>query len=111
MNNASNVPLFSDAVTFGTYLFSGTEVEGFGGVSPPPEIEGDISLISTYSADRVCINRHNLGVNIVFADYSVRKVPLKGLWKLKWNKPFDTHNARTLSDVFWPDWLKGSSSN
>ncbi len=105
MKNARNVPLFSDAILFGTYLFSGTTPEENGKLSPPPGLEGDTSQSGSYNASRVCINRHNLAVNVVFADYSVRKVGLKGLWKLKWNKPFDVQNAQTLPGAYWPDWM------
>jgi prepilin-type processing-associated H-X9-DG protein len=38
---------------------------------------------------RFCINRHDGYVNGVFLDCSVRKVGLKELWKLKWNRKFD----------------------
>jgi len=49
-----------------------------------------------------CINRHKNGsIHILFADWSVRKVPLKELWRLKWNRDFDTSTV-----VAWPDWMQ-----
>ena len=43
----------------------------------------------------VCMDRHNGGINIVFADASARKVALKELWTLKWNPHFNTANQWT----------------
>jgi len=50
------------------------------------------------------INRHNGFVNSAFCDGSVRKVGLKGLWRLKWNREFNTNNAQANAapeDWFW----------
>jgi len=38
---------------------------------------------------RVCLNRHDGYVNMVFLDYTVRKVGLKELWRLKWHRMYD----------------------
>ena len=43
-------------------------------------------------------------------DYSVRKVGLKELWKLKWHRQFDTNGPWTVAGGVrkgdWPDWMK-----
>ncbi|MBN1359444.1 MAG: prepilin-type N-terminal cleavage/methylation domain-containing protein [Sedimentisphaerales bacterium] len=49
---------------------------------------------------RFCIDRHAQGINAVFLDYSVRKIWLKELWRVKWSKRFNT--AR---EVAWPEWM------
>jgi hypothetical protein len=49
---------------------------------------------------RACVNRHN-GVNSVFLDGSVKKVGLKHLWRLKWNR--DWPEDYPLPD--WPYWM------
>ena len=33
---------------------------------------------------RVCLNRHSGGINMLFRDWSVRKVGLKENWTLNW---------------------------
>ncbi|MHC4171098.1 MAG: type II secretion system protein [Planctomycetota bacterium] len=58
---------------------------------------------------RVCINRHRGFTNSSFLDWSVRRVGLKELWKLKWHRSFDTNGPWTLAGGVqasnWPDWL------
>jgi len=55
----------------------------------------------------VCIDRHNGGINSLFLDFSVRKVGLKELWMLKWDKSFNTANYWTKAGGVLPeDWPK-----
>jgi hypothetical protein len=35
-------------------------------------------------------------------DFSVRKIGLKELWKLKWHRQFDTN----ADSPVWPEWMK-----
>jgi prepilin-type N-terminal cleavage/methylation domain-containing protein/prepilin-type processing-associated H-X9-DG protein len=56
------------------------------------------------------INRHDGGVNCLFLDWSVRKVGLKELWKLKWHKGFNTNGPWTAGGIKpedWPEWMRG----
>jgi len=53
-------------------------------------------------------DRHRGHVNSVFVDGSSRKVGLKGLWRLKWHRKFNIHNAQTLPDAEW-HWMEGFS--
>ncbi len=57
-----------------------------------------------------CIDRHNGGINILFADMSVRKVGLKELWTLKWRRGYDTANRWTRAGRVrpddWPEWMR-----
>jgi len=57
-----------------------------------------------------CIPRHDDSVNGVFLDWSVRKIGLKELWKLKWSKDFDTNGPWTLAGGVkrddWPAWMR-----
>jgi hypothetical protein len=43
-------------------------------------------------------------------DWSVRKVGLKELWTLKWQKEFNTHNHWTkaggVQPEDWPEWMR-----
>jgi len=54
------------------------------------------------------IDRHNGKNNTLFLDFSVRSVGIKELWKLKWNKGFDTgYTARYGGpDGGWPAWME-----
>jgi prepilin-type N-terminal cleavage/methylation domain-containing protein len=71
----------------------------------PPEFE-----TMSWNADegnhmiRVCINRHDGFVNWLFVDFSVHKIGLKQLWKLKWHRTYDTTEGPTREE--WPDWMK-----
>lgn len=49
-----------------------------------------------YGMRRFCIDRHNMAINVSFADGSVDKVKLEKLWSLKWNKTFKTINRVDL---------------
>ncbi|HEC03227.1 MAG TPA: type II secretion system protein [Phycisphaerales bacterium] len=49
----------------------------------------------------VCVDRHKLTQNVLFADFSIQRVSLKKLWRLKWNKQYDL-NAPLPQ---WPNWM------
>ena len=63
-----------------------------------------------FGMDAFCINRHNGYVNGLFLDWSVRKVGLKELWTLKWNRDFDTAGRWTraggVQPEDWPRWMR-----
>ena len=50
-------------------------------------------------------------MNGVFLDWSVRKIGLKELWKLKWFRDFDTNGPWTraggVKPEDWPEWMRG----
>lgn len=52
--------------------------------------------------NRFCINRHNGTVNALFLDWSIRRIGLKQLWTLKWNR---TYNVNADPPVR-PPWTK-----
>ena len=58
----------------------------------------------------VCINRHSGGMNMLFMDWSVRKVGLKEPWTLKWHRRYDTANRWTRAGGAmpedWPEWMR-----
>jgi prepilin-type processing-associated H-X9-DG protein len=83
---------------------------------PPPTSElcpGDTETFGQnppVEMRRACVNRHGGYVNLVFMDWSVRKVGLKELWTLKWHKNYNTANkytkaGRVRSDA-WPAWMR-----
>ena len=59
---------------------------------------------------RYCINRHEGCINVVFVDFSVRKVGLKELWTLKWHRAFEINGSWTIAGSVqasdWPEWMK-----
>jgi len=73
--------------------------------SPPQYVDH-----TTNSMTRHCIPRHHEGTNGVFLNLAVRKVELKELWKLKWNRNFDTNGPWTeaggATPDDWPEWMK-----
>ncbi|MBN1974953.1 MAG: prepilin-type N-terminal cleavage/methylation domain-containing protein [Sedimentisphaerales bacterium] len=56
------------------------------------------------------IDRHKGYINSLFMDWSVRKVALKELWKLKWHKNFNTNGTWTktgdIQSQKWPEWMR-----
>ncbi len=64
----------------------------------PPEWEGRIGGYMWQAMRQFCINRHGGGtVNSLFLDWSVRKIGLKELWKLKWHRQFDINGPWTIA--------------
>lgn len=71
-----------------------------GAADSPPPVEGVWGGIGMHS---VCIDRHNSGyINMVFMDWSVRKVDLKELWHLNWHRDW----PRNVQDPQWPQWME-----
>jgi prepilin-type N-terminal cleavage/methylation domain-containing protein len=62
----------------------------------------------TSQMGRICIDRHDGTVNWVFLDYSVRKIGLKGLWLLKWNRIYEAEYRPTKDefDSAGNGWMK-----
>jgi prepilin-type processing-associated H-X9-DG protein len=56
---------------------------------------------------RVCVDRHNEGVNGVFLDLSVRKIGLKELWVTDWHKLWqqDYEGWLDTRNIDWPLWM------
>lgn len=86
-----NAPLFLDALWLGGWPMDtdtpSPNETGFGGSG---------------HMQRYTVNRHNGYTNAVFVDFSVSKVSLKGLWKLKWHREFDDDGYRGN----WPEWME-----
>jgi prepilin-type N-terminal cleavage/methylation domain-containing protein/prepilin-type processing-associated H-X9-DG protein len=100
--NTSSVPVMLDCC-WGLAFMADT--------NPPPDRDG----IPTRKPHELvnasfCINRHDGYVNALFLDWSVRKVGLKELWTLRWNKKFNTAGPWTkrggVAPEDWPKWLR-----
>ena len=85
------IPLFLDCYWDGGYPVH---------TESAPAFEGEVS--ASNRMHRFCLNRHNGFINGLFLDWSVRKVGLKELWKLKWHRSFDINYPPPV----WPDWMR-----
>jgi hypothetical protein len=74
-------------------MWDGTEPDANDG---PPNFEGDYNS----NMAKFCVPRHSRMINMLFMDKSVRKVGLKKLWYLPWNREW----VEKLQD--WPAWMK-----
>lgn len=77
----------------------------------PPTYDGEPPNGTGPVAMRIfCIDRHDGGINILFMDWSVRKVGLKELWSLKWHRNFETTGPWTRAGGVkpddWPQWMR-----
>ncbi len=97
VKNAARIPVLADATTCHIRL-------SFRLHPPPYE---DIKPLGYYGC---FIDRHNTGINMLFMDWSVRKVGLKELYTLKWHRFFDTANMYTKAGGVrpedWPKWMR-----
>jgi hypothetical protein len=96
LQNKANIPIILDSSSSSGGPSSASE--------PPPR---DLSCSPRWP---FCVTRHDDFVNGVFLDWSVRKVGLKELWKLKWSRDFDTNGPWTLAGGVkagqWPAWMR-----
>ena len=109
---ASRAPFFFDcAHAWFSTRTGGPLYDEEGGLGPPPEYT-DFFLKPRKDASTywVCMDRHQGGINMAFLDPSVRKVGLKGLWTLKWNRRYNTANRWTkaggVQPQDWPTWMR-----
>jgi prepilin-type N-terminal cleavage/methylation domain-containing protein len=102
VKGAFRIPVFLDSMWRG-----GGPAYGIGDIRiEPPDENGEWS---GYGAEmhHFCIDRHNGCIDVCFLDWSVRKVGLKGLWRAKWHRQFDTSGW----SGGWPNWMKDFSEN
>lgn len=103
VSGGNNIPVFADTMWRG----GGPYEKGLRG--DPPDFNGQ-----WIDADReirhFCIDRHNGYVNHLFLDWSVRRIGLKQLWKLKWHRQFDVNGPWTKTGGCmpgnWPVWMR-----
>ncbi len=95
LGNKANIPVILDC--------SAPEGGPPSAKEPPPPAFGS-ALWS------ICLPRHGDFVNGVFLDWSARKIGLKELWTLKWNREFDTVGLWTKAGGVqredWPQWMR-----
>jgi prepilin-type N-terminal cleavage/methylation domain-containing protein/prepilin-type processing-associated H-X9-DG protein len=100
VSNTNEIPLFVDSLRFNIFP-QPTD-------SPPPTPEE--AWQSDQHMRRLCINRHDGGVNMTFLDWSVRKVDLKEEWTLRWRKQYEKAGPWTTAGgvmpTDWPEWMR-----
>jgi len=91
------IPLFGDCTFVGGFPAPTDE---------PPEYPGSHTQLVGDEIQRWCLDRHDGYINMVFVDFSVRRLGLKELWRqdMAWNK---TWQAEWQGLPVWPEWMLG----
>jgi prepilin-type N-terminal cleavage/methylation domain-containing protein len=99
VRGAAKIPVFLDSMWRGGGPFYNNPG---GGVRIEPPLEN--GEWSGYNAEmhHFCIDRHSGCINGLFLDWSVKRIRLKDLWKLKWHREFDTSGWPGA----WPPWMQ-----
>ncbi len=104
----NEVPIFADTMWRGGGPFYQNGSSGSNRITPP-EFDGQW-VNAGHEMKHFCINRHNGTINTVFMDWSVQRVGLKELWKLKWHRQFNTNGFWTVAGGAqasdWPHWMR-----
>jgi prepilin-type N-terminal cleavage/methylation domain-containing protein/prepilin-type processing-associated H-X9-DG protein len=69
------------------------------------------SLNTANNLNRFFISRHDLSVNMLMADWSVKRVGLKQLLKLRWHRTWELIMSTATpryENITWPDWVKNA---
>ena len=75
----------------------------------PPEYDGECGNVDQGGGEptnmkKVCIDRHNAAINMLFMDFSVRKVGLKELWELTWHRLWrEKYEQANCPPTMWND--------
>lgn len=110
MQQAYLVPLFLDCSQAGAGWVDGSE----GGLAP--DFQGESMALTGCENVAFQLNRHGNNTDGVtqgvFCDYSVRRIGLKELWELHWDRLWMGENGTIRnSDAYlpsnaWPEWMK-----
>jgi prepilin-type N-terminal cleavage/methylation domain-containing protein/prepilin-type processing-associated H-X9-DG protein len=100
----NNVPVFADGTWHDAWP------RHTDSPSQNPDAFGIMDQGTTGEMNHFCIDRHSGFINFLFMDWSIRRIGLKELWTLKWNRAYDTAGPWTKAGGVqpgdWPDWLK-----
>ncbi|MHC4203473.1 MAG: hypothetical protein ACYSTT_02400 [Planctomycetota bacterium] len=104
VNNKSKIPVFADS----TWHDCWPQHTDMPAPHPDSYWVGDVG--ATWEMNHFCIDRHNGAINMLFMDFSARKVGLKELWTLKWHRNYDTEGPWTRAGGVtmwdWPEWMR-----
>jgi len=104
VKHPSQIPSFGDCAIQGATPLSSDQ---------PPNFDGHAGLWNAstgHEMRRFCMNRHAGNMNMMFLDWSVRKVGLKELWTLRFHRKWNVSNRWTLAGGVtgddWPQWMR-----
>ncbi len=88
--NGDEAPLMADCVSYDVELEPDMQ---------PPDHEYDVVTRASGQSKmkKICLNRHNYAVNVVFLAGNVERVPLRKLWALKWHTKWN----QRLEGIGW----------
>jgi len=108
VKGGNRIPVFADTMWRGGGPF-------YQGGNPhserimPPEYNGHW-IRARNEMMHFVIDRHNGFTNPLFMDWSVRKVDIKELWKLKWHRQYNVNGfwsmAGGVQPSDWPHWMR-----
>jgi prepilin-type N-terminal cleavage/methylation domain-containing protein len=101
VKGGSNIPMFLDC-----WFWCGWPDD----TDTVPRYDGDRWDGDADSMQRFCIDRHQQAINGIFLDFSVSKIWLKQLWRLRWNKRFDINAPQPHWETEAP-WMKDFKEN
>jgi len=101
VKNPGEIPLLLDCMWIDVFCQT---------TEDPPEYDGECGNVDEggdqpLSMKKACINRHEEHINIVFMDYTVRKVGLKELWEVRWHRSWKKNYIQYDCPPVWPDWM------
>ena len=100
VKGTGNIPLPIDC-----YFWSGLPDD-----DTPPLYEHWQNRSDSDSMNRFCINRYNGSMNCVFLDFAARKMGLKELWTLNWQREYHTNGPWTkaggVQPQHQPEWMR-----
>jgi prepilin-type processing-associated H-X9-DG protein len=103
---AARIPTFGDCADLDAAVRTGDSPDGLPEDQRPINSDAGgvpISMGTDWNRNAIrffCIDRHNESINMAFLDASARRVGLKELWSLKWNRNY------TATVPPWPKWLR-----
>lgn len=104
--NPNRVPVFGDCAITGATP-NDTDL--------PPQRPDDVAYVwgsggGPNEIRRFVMDRHGGAMNMLFLDWSVKKVGLKELWTLKFHRTWNTANRYTIAGGVtgedWPNWMR-----
>ena len=105
IKGTADVPVFGDCKWRGGGPHFGTEDGNQGGIGLPirpyPTSAGEADGWGAQDREmgNFAMNRHGLGINMLFADASARNVTVMELWTLKWHKSYPRYRTTLETDI------------
>jgi len=109
VQGSNNIPILVDAMWFEGWPSHNDAAPPFE-AWPGDHIDQSRFDYNLHAMRRFCVNRHEGYVNVLFMDWSVRRVGLKELWTLKWHRNYSIDGPWTKAGGVmpsdWPQWMR-----